>query len=263
LSTPKRQPPSDSPNDPRTETIAYAMQQANSIEWRAQARAYIEEFGSPIVAAREVFLAYAEKAEQTDLRHTVACHAGCWFCCVIPVAVTVFEAAMVYSAILTLPEEEQQVIWQRLDAHVELQSQAIEQNDGQPVAFHHRCPLLNDAGQCSVYEARPLACRSLLSRDAKRCERWFGAGEFGDPNEPFTLTNNAAILGIPHLMVLLHEGRLDHHPNYELSSALYTLRHDPQRFQDWQRGYRFAYGGFPRMAENGAITPAPDDLPMG
>ncbi len=63
------------------------MQQANSDEWRAQARAYIEEFGSPIVAAREVFLAYAEKAEQTDPRHTVACHAGCWFCCVIPVAV--------------------------------------------------------------------------------------------------------------------------------------------------------------------------------
>jgi len=98
------------------------MAQATSAAGRERARALIQECGSPIVAAREVFLAYADAAEKTDPRYAVACRAGCWFCCTIPVAVTVFEAAMVKSVVLTLPEEEQQAIWGRLQEHVAAQN---------------------------------------------------------------------------------------------------------------------------------------------
>src|SRR6185295_15728306 len=97
--------PAKPKRDPRDETIALAMEQAASPVGREQARAYIQECGSPVVAARGVFFAYAEAAEQTDPRYAVACCAGCWFCCTIPVAVTAFEAAMVKSVVLTLPEE--------------------------------------------------------------------------------------------------------------------------------------------------------------
>src|SRR5262245_41209963 len=106
---------------PRHETIALALHEATSPAGREQARAHIQACGSPVVAAKEVFLAYAEAAERTDARYSVACHAGCWFCCTIPVGVTVFEAAMVRSAILTLPEAEQQAIWERLQATVRAQ----------------------------------------------------------------------------------------------------------------------------------------------
>jgi Fe-S-cluster containining protein len=247
----------------RSETIALALERASSPAGRARARSYIEDFGSPVMAAKQVFLAYAEAAEQTDPRYAVACHAGCWFCCTIPVAVTVFEAAMVRSAVQSLPEEQQRAIWERLEEHIDLQDQAVADADGQHRAFHHRCPLLSDQGQCSVYEGRPLACRSLLSQDADRCRRLFLEGDRGDPSVAFTLTNNAAISGIPELMITLNEGRLDHYPNYELASALYTLWKEPGRFVAWQQGELFARDGFPRMAADGAIYPAPPGLAIG
>ncbi len=170
---------------------------------------------------------------------------------------------MVKSVILTLPEEAQQAIWQRLEQHIAAQNQAVADAHGAHIAFHRRCPLLGDDGRCGVYEGRPLACRSLLSLDADRCRRSFLEGDQGDPGTPFTLTNNAAIAGIPQLMITLNEGYLDHYPNYELSSALHTLWKHPERFNAWQRGERFAQDGFPRMAEEGTIYPAPAGLPIG
>src|SRR5262245_24203038 len=172
----------------RKETIQLALSDATSAAGRERARGYIQEYGSPVVAAREVFFAYAEAAERADSRAIVACRAGCWFCCTTPVAVTVFEAAMVRSAIMTLPEVAQQAIWERLQAHIAAQDQAFATATAERISFHRRCPLLTDEGTCSVYEGRPLACRSVLSRDAERCRRWFLEDDQGDPNKPFALT---------------------------------------------------------------------------
>jgi Fe-S-cluster containining protein len=249
--------------DARAETIATAMSQAVSPAGRAQIREHIEECGSPVVAARDVFFAYAEAAEEADPRYAVACRAGCWFCCTTPVGVTVFEAAMVKSAVLTLPEAEQQAIWQRLQAHIEAQSTALAEASEARASFHRRCPLLNDAGTCSVYEGRPLACRGLLSLDADRCRRSFLEGDAGDRNVPFVLTNNAAVSGVPHLMMTLNEGQLDHYPNYELASALFALWTKPESFVAWQQGQRFATQGFPLMAEGSEIFRSPEGLPIG
>jgi Fe-S-cluster containining protein len=239
------------------------MDHAGSAAGRERTRAHIEECGSPVIAAKEVFLAYAEAAEKTDPRYAVACRAGCWFCCTIPVAVTVFEAVMLKSALLALPEAEQQGVHERLKAHMDAQEQAFADAEEQRISFRRRCPLLNEQGQCSVYAGRPLACRSLLSLDAERCRRTFLEDDHGDPNQPYTLTNNAAISGIPQLMITLNEGRLDHYPSYELASALYKLSSEPESFIAWQQGQRFAKGGFPRMAEGGQIFPAPEGLPIG
>lgn len=247
----------------RAEVIGQAIAQATSPAGRAQARALIDDCGSPVIAAKDVFLAYAEAAEKTDSRYAVACHAGCWFCCTTPVAVTVFEAAMVRSAVRSLPDQEQQAIWERLQAHIAGQNQALADASGQRISFHRRCPLLDDAGQCSVYAGRPLACRALLSLDADRCRRAFLEDDNGDPSVPFSLTNNAALTGVPQLMVTLNEGRLDHYPSYELASALYKVWAEPESFIGWQQGERFAAGGFPRMAEGSEIFPTPEGLPIG
>src|SRR4051812_16561704 len=139
-------------HDSRTETIALAVEHAASPVGRERTRAYIKDCGSPVIAAKGVFLTYAQAAEKSDPRYAIACHAGCWFCCTIPVAVTVFEAAMVRSAVHALPEEEQQVIWERLEEHISLQNQAVTDANGKHIPFQHRCPLLSDEGRCSVYE---------------------------------------------------------------------------------------------------------------
>jgi Fe-S-cluster containining protein len=255
--------PARSARGHRAETIALALEQATSPAGRERARAHINSCGSPVVAAKDVFLSYAEAAEQSDPRYAVACHAGCWFCCTIPVAVTVFEAAMVRSAVHALPAEQQQLIWERLQEHIAAQDQKFAESGSQRVPFHHRCPLLDDAGRCSVYEGRPLACRSLLSLDAERCRRAFLEDDPGDPNTPYTLTNNPAISGVLQLMVTLNEGNLDHYPSYELASALYKIWAEPASFMAWQQGERFAEQGFPRMAEGDQIYPAPEGLPIG
>jgi Fe-S-cluster containining protein len=255
--------PAKSKRDPRDETIALAMAQATSPVGRERTRAYIKECGSPVVAAQEVFLAYAEAAEKTDPRYAVACRAGCWFCCTIPVAVTTFEAAMVRSAVLKLPEEEQQAIWERLQEHVAAQNKAFAEAGDQRISFHRRCPLLTDQGTCSVYEGRPLVCRSVLSLNADRCRRAFLEDDDGDPNIPYSLTNNAALSGVPQLMVTLNEGNLDHYPSYELASALYKVWTEPDSFMAWQQGERFAKDGFPRMAKGREIYPTPEGLPIG
>lgn len=253
-------PPAKPKRDARGETIALALEHATSPANRAKARAQIDECGSPVVAAKDVFLTYAEAAEQTDPRYAVACHAGCWFCCTTPVGVTVFEAAMVRSAVLTLPEAQQRAIWERLEQHLAAQQDALAGSGGQRAAFRRRCPLLDDQGQCSVYEGRPLACRSVLSLDADRCRRALLENDGGDPNVPYSLTNNAALAGVPHLMVTLDEGKLDHYPSYELASALYKIWVEPASFLAWQQGERFAEAGFPRMAEGGDIFPSPPRL---
>jgi Fe-S-cluster containining protein len=259
-SAPKQAPPQQIS---RSETIALALSDATSPAGRERARARIQEYGSPVVAAREVFLAYAEAAERADSRAAVACRAGCWFCCTTPVAVTVFEAAMLKSAVMTLSEAEQQAIWQRLQARIAAQDQALAAANGERIAFRHRCPLLTDEGTCGVYEGRPLACRSVLSLDAERCRRWFLEGDQGDLDRPFALVNNAALVGIPELMVMLNEGYLDHYPSYELASTLYKLWTEPDSFVAWQRGALFAEDGFPRMAEGGEIFPTPAGMPIG
>ena len=65
----------------RAKTINLALAQATAPANRARVRDQIDQCGSPVLAAREVFLAYAEAAEQPDPRYSVACRAGCWFCC--------------------------------------------------------------------------------------------------------------------------------------------------------------------------------------
>lgn len=247
--------------DMRAKTIAEALEQATSPAGCAQIEAYIQQAGSAVVAAREVFFAYADAAERIDPRYTVACRAGCWYCCTTPVGVTVFEAAMVKSALLSLPEAEQQAIWLRLQAHIDAQNTAFAQADRKRISFYRRCPLLGEAGMCSIYEGRPLACRGLLSLDAERCRRAFLEDDPGDRDIPFVLTNNAAVSGVPHLMMTLYQGELDHYPNYELASALYRIWTEPERFIGWQQGERFATHGLPLMAEGHEIFPAPEGLP--
>jgi uncharacterized protein len=77
------------------------------------------------------------------------CHAGCSGCCQHHLSVFPVEAAHVKAAIVALPDE--------LRARIEQQARAVNEREAQdqPVA----CPLLVEE-RCSIYEARPLICRT-------------------------------------------------------------------------------------------------------
>jgi uncharacterized protein len=100
----------------------------------------------------------------------MSCAEGCHDCCAPDLSVTQIEAEMIREFITARPE-----IVEQLKTLATL-------NPHQGT----RCALLNAEGQCSIYEARPLICRShgapvLVQIDAKRegidaCPKNFKSG---------------------------------------------------------------------------------------
>lgn len=72
------------------------------------------------------------------------CEMGCSACCNQHLSVIVTEFRRIAQAVLALPAEGRAALSVRLDA-----------GRADP-----RCPLLDDAGACRVYAARPMICRS-------------------------------------------------------------------------------------------------------
>jgi Fe-S-cluster containining protein len=98
---------------------------------------------------------------------SVACKAGCDHCCYQVVGVTPPEAFAIFEHLKRTrsPEELEQ-----LEAHVaRLYERARELPSAQRFSPEHPCAFLRD-GSCSIYEARPLACRGVNSLDASDCE---------------------------------------------------------------------------------------------
>ena len=85
------------------------------------------------------------------------CELGCHQCCVPDLTVTRLEADMIRSYLKAYPE--------RVERLKEIQKQRPHRGQ--------RCEMLNADGQCVIYEARPLVCRShgvplLVQIDEKR-----------------------------------------------------------------------------------------------
>lgn len=99
----------------------------------------------------------------------VDCQAGCSYCCYYHVPVTPAEALALAEYISTLPDAGRIAIQARLTAtaaRVAPLSQRVYITTNIPCAFL-------DAGRCSVYAARPIACRGFHSRDVAACQRAF------------------------------------------------------------------------------------------
>jgi uncharacterized protein len=97
----------------------------------------------------------------------VACRAGCGACCHVPVGVQAHEVLIAAEYIQThfSPPELDEVI-----ARVATHRAAYAGRTGpQRAALNLACALLLEDGNCSIYEARPEACRSHHSHSAEAC----------------------------------------------------------------------------------------------
>jgi Fe-S-cluster containining protein len=96
----------------------------------------------------------------------VACGRGCYFCCHIWVDATPAELIHLGKSLAG----------EGRDAILRALRSALEKTGGLTVEQRERfvspCPMLVDKA-CSVYTARPLACRALAALDAAKCERAF------------------------------------------------------------------------------------------
>jgi hypothetical protein len=95
-----------------------------------------------------------------------ACRKGCSYCCHVAVEATVPEILAIARFVRErFTQEERDRLMEAVDANIE----ATEGLSGRERFFSRTpCPLLRD-GACSVYEVRPVNCRSWHSEDAERC----------------------------------------------------------------------------------------------
>lgn len=94
----------------------------------------------------------------------ITCKKGCSACCHINVNISPREADLIVSFVRS-----QKI---RLD-----RKKILAQSDKLPEEFHKldwetkACPFLNGAGECGIYQFRPLACRKyLVGSDPKFCD---------------------------------------------------------------------------------------------
>ncbi len=112
-------------------------------------------------------IAYAERshARTGEGACEIACRAGCAWCCHLPVMASPPEVRLAWAqARRTLPAE-------TLDA-IAAEARVLDTSVPRP------CPFLVE-DRCSVYAARPLACRGWNSTDADACRRAYALGYDG------------------------------------------------------------------------------------
>lgn len=104
-----------------------------------------------------------------------ACAAGCNFCCHMPVIATPPELIRLAQAIDAHPHAD------RLRARVLFHVARLDELEEEELfASGLNCALLDEHGRCSVYAARPLACRGHVSFSREVCEAAHRERERGD-----------------------------------------------------------------------------------
>ncbi|HLT38984.1 MAG TPA: YkgJ family cysteine cluster protein [Enhygromyxa sp.] len=157
-----------------------------------------------------------------------ACAAGCNFCCHIPVVATPPELVRLARAVDAHPDAA------RLRARILANAERVDElEEEQLFASRLPCALLDEHGRCSVYAARPLACRAHVSFSREPCEAAHlddartDAGFDGDPFMQQVRTDADT-----HLATCLITAGLDG-MGYELHDGLArALELDPRRWAE-------------------------------
>lgn len=99
----------------------------------------------------------------------IACAKGCAFCCHVAVTASAPEIFLVAAKIREMPQDRQEDLVHRVRAADQRTRQMTSRQRG---ANKIPCAMLIE-GMCSVYEARPGACRGFTSTSAEMCRRGF------------------------------------------------------------------------------------------
>lgn len=163
-----------------------------------------------------------------------ACQPGCSHCCTIHVEVRGAEALALaeYLGHKTSTAELEVIKADVAAAHAKVSSLPRERRGDASV----RCPLLGPTGCCTVYEMRPMTCRSFNSRSAANCEVVFKTP--GTSQRINVVRERMAVAGeaVLELEGLAAKAGKDNRP-YDLFGALHEALSDlPGAQLRWQRG---------------------------
>jgi Fe-S-cluster containining protein len=99
---------------------------------------------------------------------TLACGAGCFWCCYFSVDVRAVEVFRILDFVERTFTPEDQA---RVFAEVRANSAMFRNlNEDERMTRNVKCPFLS-AGRCTIYEARPQTCRNYHATDAAGCQQ--------------------------------------------------------------------------------------------
>ena len=180
-----------------------------------------------------------ERSVPAPARAQIACASGCSFCCYQPVRVSPAEAFFLARQIGERPEA--------MAAVRDTAALLLGRPADAPKVVWTRCPLLDQAGRCTVYAARPLACHSHVSIDVNDCKNAYpqpGDAVVRVPRPYDDLRNSCQ-------MILQASLRLNGLPDthYELNAALQVVMDTDNAEKRWLRGENI-FAGLPVVSPN-------------
>ena len=205
----------------------------DSFSARLERAGTVEEFDA---VERGILLAFDALNDHSiqDRQVQLACRAGCSLCCSLRVDVFAHEVFLLAHHILhRFSPTELSALLDRLQTHVDA---VLPLTPFEHATTNIRCPLLRDDGCCSVYEARPHACRRHHSRDLAACQYTY--------DHPTDLTTPAAhdrdlYRQLTEAMVQgaeTYEALGFDTTVYQLGTALAEALSDPSCWGRWRRG---------------------------
>lgn len=161
----------------------------------------------------------------------LACREGCGICCSLRVDVFAHEVFLLARHIRAhFAEEEINALLVRLDAHAD---QVLRMTPAEHATTNVRCPMLED-GRCTVYAARPHACRRHHSQDLATCQHTYDhptdlESPAAHDRELFRTLTEAMQQNIDAYAGLGFDTTI-----YELGTALRDALDDPASWERWR-----------------------------
>lgn len=112
----------------------------------------------------------------SEVGREIGCREGCVACCDYHVSALAGEVDRIAARVLTMPEEQRRQIVARIQEAMDLGIPQLFDNER--LAKRFACPLLIDK-RCSVYEERPISCRSWFGFSSKECGSLTESSPFG------------------------------------------------------------------------------------
>lgn len=147
----------------------------------AQARADIAEVG-PIQALERSQQRHDARLEAAADAPTLACKAGCFWCCYFSVDIRPVEALRILEFVeRELPAADRERIVSEIKTNGAILNSL---DDDERVKRNTKCPFLH-LGRCSIYQVRPQTCRNYHATDVRGCEKAYSEPENDDIDPEF------------------------------------------------------------------------------
>jgi len=166
---------------------------------------------------------------------TLACRAGCAWCCYFTVDV---RAAEVFRILDCVEQSFTPAAKARVYAEVRANSAALRKlGEGERVTRNLKCPFLNE-GRCTVYEARPQSCRNYHATNVAGCRQSYEEPENLDIDPDFASgVYQAGGAHVEAVSAAMRDASYDVNA-YELNCALDAALSEPGARERFETGLK-------------------------